>query len=127
MHSTYFMLFYSKGNTRLYNPSYIVTNIKASFIPLLDTPGLEYIGIDISDDWSVKLQCKHDHISLCSDIDDCIESPCANGGTCTDLVDDYSCSCVAGFDGKNCTVGKGTMILCGFYGFQSFTYINKEQ
>ena len=37
-----------------------------------------------------------------TDIDDCLPSPCENGGTCTDLVDDFSCDCAAGFTGGTC-------------------------
>lgn len=37
-----------------------------------------------------------------TDIDDCLPGPCRNHGTCTDLVNDYQCDCVAGFNGKNC-------------------------
>ena len=37
-----------------------------------------------------------------TDIDDCSPSPCENGGTCTDLVDDFSCDCAAGFIGETC-------------------------
>ena len=29
--------------------------------------------------------------------------PCENGGTCTDLVNAYSCACVPGFTDANCT------------------------
>jgi hypothetical protein len=35
-------------------------------------------------------------------IDDCASSPCANGGECTDLVNDYKCSCDVYFTGKRC-------------------------
>ncbi|XP_065940924.1 uncharacterized protein [Magallana gigas] len=38
----------------------------------------------------------------CKHIDDCLPGPCRNHGTCTDLVNDYQCDCVAGFNGKNC-------------------------
>ena len=55
-------------------------------------------------------------------MDDCIDLPCANGGTCIDLVDDYSCSCVAGLEGKNCTVGKEIILLFGLYVF-AFIFI----
>ena len=37
-----------------------------------------------------------------SDIDDCANSPCLNGGTCTDGVNSYQCTCIAGFNGANC-------------------------
>lgn len=41
-----------------------------------------------------------------TDIDDCLPYPCQNNGTCTDLVNDYHCDCVAGFNGKNCENSK---------------------
>uniref|UniRef100_A0A1I8I8R4 Cubilin n=1 Tax=Macrostomum lignano TaxID=282301 RepID=A0A1I8I8R4_9PLAT len=36
-------------------------------------------------------------------IDDCASKPCANG-LCSDLVNDYSCSCFTGWEGRNCSV-----------------------
>ena len=36
------------------------------------------------------------------DIDDCQPDPCQNNGTCYDLVIDYRCDCMAGFNGTNC-------------------------
>ena len=41
-----------------------------------------------------------------SDIDDCADQPCQNEGNCTDAVNDYTCNCVAGYSGKNCSIGK---------------------
>ena len=41
-----------------------------------------------------------------SDIDDCYPSPCENNGTCIDGVTNYTCACVPGFEGKNCSIGK---------------------
>ena len=32
----------------------------------------------------------------------CEPSPCKNGATCTENIENYICSCVAGFMGKNC-------------------------
>lgn len=40
------------------------------------------------------------------DIDDCLPDPCQNNGTCTDLVNDYHCDCVAGFNRTNCDNSK---------------------
>lgn len=40
------------------------------------------------------------------DIDECLPDPCHNNGTCTDLVNDYQCNCVAGFNGTNCEKSK---------------------
>ena len=40
--------------------------------------------------------------TTCTDIDDCAGNPCQNGGVCADAVNDHSCSCPQGFEGKNC-------------------------
>ena len=40
------------------------------------------------------------------DINECQNNPCQNGGRCTNVNGDYSCSCVSGFEGKNCEKGK---------------------
>ena len=45
-----------------------------------------------------------------SDIDDCAGQPCQNGGNCTDEVNDFHCDCVAGYTGKNCSVGEKNYI-----------------
>ena len=37
-----------------------------------------------------------------ADINECLPGPCQNNGTCTDLLNDYNCSCVPGFNGTNC-------------------------
>ncbi|KAI8429386.1 hypothetical protein MSG28_000030 [Choristoneura fumiferana] len=38
------------------------------------------------------------------DIDECLSSPCKNGGTCQNLENNYECACKEGFDGKDCSV-----------------------
>ncbi|XP_061188662.1 protein HEG-like [Saccostrea echinata] len=38
-----------------------------------------------------------------TNIDVCVEIPCQNNGTCVDLINDYYCSCIPGFNGTNCT------------------------
>lgn len=45
-------------------------------------------------------------VSFVSDIDECISSPCQNGGTCVDLVDGYRCECTQAWEGSNCQFGK---------------------
>ena len=40
------------------------------------------------------------------DIDDCQPQPCQNNGTCHDLVNDYTCGCVEGFNGTKCENSK---------------------
>ena len=41
-----------------------------------------------------------------SDIDECSSSPCDNGGTCSDFVDGYTCTCDAGYTGTHCETGQ---------------------
>ena len=45
-----------------------------------------------------------------SDTDDCYPNPCLNNGTCTDGVNDYNCTCVPGFVGKNCSNSKSLKV-----------------
>ena len=45
------------------------------------------------------------HCFRISDIDECSNTPCKNGGVCTNLINDYSCKCTARFGGKNCSNG----------------------
>ena len=44
-------------------------------------------------------------LSTFVDTDECASSPCTNGATCNNLIDSYTCSCVAGFEGTNCETG----------------------
>ncbi|XP_026554381.1 protein jagged-2 isoform X1 [Pseudonaja textilis] len=37
-------------------------------------------------------------------IDDCLEKPCKNGGTCIDEVNDFRCFCRNGWEGKLCDI-----------------------
>ena len=39
------------------------------------------------------------------DINECSSNPCKNGGSCTDLVNGFSCSCVAGYNEDDCSSG----------------------
>ena len=40
------------------------------------------------------------------DIDDCLSNACANGGSCVDGVNNYSCICPVGYTGDLCESGK---------------------
>ncbi len=39
-----------------------------------------------------------------TDIDDCKNSPCQNGGSCIDGINSYSCKCKENFSGDNCEI-----------------------
>ena len=43
-------------------------------------------------------------------VDDCSPNPCLNGGTCTDGVNNYTCTCPAGFTGTNCEMCSATVV-----------------
>lgn len=38
----------------------------------------------------------------CVDLDECLNDPCQNGGTCHNQVPSYICDCPRGYYGKNC-------------------------
>ncbi|XP_022807283.1 von Willebrand factor D and EGF domain-containing protein-like isoform X1 [Stylophora pistillata] len=38
----------------------------------------------------------------CEDIDHCVNHACSNGGSCVDGINNYSCSCPAGYTGDHC-------------------------
>ena len=44
-----------------------------------------------------------------ADVDECVSSPCQNGGNCSDHLNGYTCHCVDGYDGANC---KSSMFIC---------------
>jgi len=44
------------------------------------------------------------------DADECASKPCQHGGTCTDHMDRYSCSCVNGYEGITCEAGKSQLV-----------------
>ena len=41
-----------------------------------------------------------------TDIDDCVNHTCNNGGSCEDGVNSYSCNCPGGYTGYYCETGK---------------------
>ena len=46
-----------------------------------------------------------------SDIDECASNPCKNNATCQDLHLDYTCICLPGYTGKNCSQSKRLVIM----------------
>ena len=45
-------------------------------------------------------------LGFLSDINECYPNPCKNNGTCIDGVNNYTCTCVPEFEGKNCAISK---------------------
>ena len=41
-----------------------------------------------------------------TDIDDCVNHTCANGGSCLDGLNSYTCNCTVGFTGGHCDNSK---------------------
>ncbi|XP_060582136.1 uncharacterized protein LOC132738608 isoform X2 [Ruditapes philippinarum] len=37
-----------------------------------------------------------------TDIDECLSTPCQNGGTCLDKLNEYQCNCMPGYTGADC-------------------------
>ncbi|MGH0126678.1 UNVERIFIED_CONTAM: hypothetical protein FKN15_021200, partial [Acipenser sinensis] len=42
------------------------------------------------------------------EVNECDDSPCRNGGSCTDLENSFTCTCPPGFYGKNCELSAMT-------------------
>ena len=43
---------------------------------------------------------------IISDIDECVNHTCQNGGSCLDGNNKYTCKCLAGFTGYHCEAGE---------------------
>uniref|UniRef100_A0A8V0YPN4 Protein Z, vitamin K dependent plasma glycoprotein n=1 Tax=Gallus gallus TaxID=9031 RepID=A0A8V0YPN4_CHICK len=52
----------------------------------------------------------------------CSSSPCQHGGLCEDSIRDYTCTCTAGFEGKDCAFAKNECRHQGKEGCQHFCY-----
>ena len=48
-------------------------------------------------------------------MDDCADNPCQNGGNCTDGVNDYNCTCAAGYAERNCSIGINDKISFSYF------------
>ncbi|CAL8360875.1 unnamed protein product [Gadus morhua 'NCC'] len=42
------------------------------------------------------------HGAVCRDVNECASSPCLNGGSCSDEVNQFSCTCAKGWTGASC-------------------------
>ena len=53
---------------------------------------------------------RYDFVYL-TDINECLDSPCQNGGVCSNSVGAYSCDCTdTGYNGTNCETGMPSFI-----------------
>ena len=52
----------------------------------------------------------------------CVINPCANGGACIRVGNNYTCSCAPGFNGRNCETSKFLVIL---YNMKDIKVINR--
>ena len=43
-------------------------------------------------------------LSVSTDVDDCAQNPCKHG-TCLDQLNDFTCTCESGWEGKQCDQG----------------------
>lgn len=50
---------------------------------------------------------------LFADINDCLPNPCQYGANCTDHVNNYTCTCAAGYSGRNCSISKSHILNLG--------------
>lgn len=50
---------------------------------------------------------------LFADINDCLPNPCQYGANCTDRVNNYTCTCAAGYSGRNCSISKSHVLNLG--------------
>ena len=53
------------------------------------------------------------------DIDDCQPNSCLNGGVCVDGLNSFTCDCITGFIGSNCSISKLVVfdtfsVLCSY-------------
>ena len=58
--------------------------------------------------WSWKWMCD---LFAFADMDYCAPEPCLNNATCHDGLDNFTCSCVDGYTGRNCETGNAYKIL----------------
>ena len=56
---------------------------------------------------------------LFTDVNECASSPCVNGATCVDQVNNFTCTCSPGFTGVLCDFSKLTVFPGGSSSFPS--------
>ena len=56
---------------------------------------------------------------FCPEINECLQSPCLNGGSCTDLPGSFRCACVSGYTGYRCQIGKNIHLFLKSLSYES--------
>uniref|UniRef100_A0A3Q1FU34 EGF like, fibronectin type III and laminin G domains n=1 Tax=Acanthochromis polyacanthus TaxID=80966 RepID=A0A3Q1FU34_9TELE len=66
-------------------------------------------------------------VNVANSVHPCVESPCANGGTCRPKWDGYECDCPLGYDGRHCQKAVTEAIeIPQFIGRSYLTYENRD-
>uniref|UniRef100_A0A3B4ZVM0 EGF like, fibronectin type III and laminin G domains n=1 Tax=Stegastes partitus TaxID=144197 RepID=A0A3B4ZVM0_9TELE len=66
-------------------------------------------------------------VNIANSVHPCVESPCANGGTCRPKWDGYECDCPLGYDGRHCQKAVTEAIeIPQFIGRSYLTYDNRD-
>uniref|UniRef100_A0AAQ5YQR5 EGF like, fibronectin type III and laminin G domains n=1 Tax=Amphiprion ocellaris TaxID=80972 RepID=A0AAQ5YQR5_AMPOC len=66
-------------------------------------------------------------VNVANSVHPCVESPCANGGTCRPKWDGYECDCPLGYDGRHCQKAVTEAIeIPQFIGRSYLTYDNRD-
>ena len=86
-----------------------IASILNSISTLLSSLGDETICLfQFENYYTVQAFCCFKIILFCVphlDIDECASSPCLNGATCTNLLDQYQCACKPGYTSHRCEIG----------------------
>jgi hypothetical protein len=65
---------------------------------------------------SKNTKCKYWYILFNLDIDYCQDNPCENGGTCSNDIGKFKCSCTSDYIGYTCEYAKETFDFAAFVG-----------
>ena len=64
----------------------------------------------------IKLCSNYKYHNICLLVNNmCTSGPCLNGASCTNLPDDFDCTCMSGYAGKTCQDCKYSVLKCSCY------------